>query len=917
MRFSNSGFSSEEWLSSTSGQSFNSDPHEDKTGDIYIASHGKTLNDSKFSAVEGSAQVENPFASASASSFTCTSAFATASVALYQSLISGFSSLNDYLWRAPTLGLRLTKSPSPATNHNTQPIIQSAEEYREIKKAVHIPISVLEIGKFRVMSKHEGNLVARCYYEKRKLMWEILKGNLKSKIEFNWEDILSLGAKIEPNKPGILMIELKELPSFYHEKDPQPRKHANWEQSGDFTRNQASTNRVHVLQFSPGLLDAFYQKLIESEDRLKQLSQGPCPTLHHPYFTSNAYDAHGSLTCPPAPLPPTTYQLGNHIQSSNLVQVMDNSLPLLRGVVNSQRVEDPATLFTRLPDPHFSSYGYYDANGSLSNSYLPTTGYGALQVMGDIIPPLHEGIYRDPNLVVSSDFATSSRLPSQDWLNHGGDLFNRRYANEEVKISPAEAPNLRLKWKFNAGKDISATPAIFDDTLYFPSWNGYIYAVKKSDGSLVWKQNVQQLTGLNASVQILNVNATVSRNTPTLLANGALLVYGTYGPAVVYAVKRTTGQLFWMTKLDDHPSAVITMSGTYYDRAFYIGVSSLENIGRTQCCTFRGSFLKLNALTGAILWKTYMLPDNFGQRGEYAGASLWGSSPSIDVIRNHVYIGTGNLYSAPSHIIECQQRENNRTTPDPDACIEPENHSNSLLALDLRSGEIRWFHQLGGYDLFTFACLSLPNPDCPPGPNLDADFSEAPMMLTLKFVNGSTKDVVVAGQKSGVIWALARDGGHIIWATQAGPGGLAGGAYWGAATDEQRVYTNIANSERKTFTLKPSNMTTTAGGWVGMQANNGKILWSTANPSNATSDGPVSVANGVVFAGSANSNGSIYAINAMTGKILWSYETGATVFGGISISDGCIYVGHGYRVNLGVLLNYTAGTDIFAFCIRY
>ncbi|KAL5806600.1 hypothetical protein ACOSQ4_029333 [Xanthoceras sorbifolium] len=69
----------------------------------------------------------------------------------------------------------------------------------------------------------------------------------------------------------------------------------------------------------------------------------------------------------------------------------------------------------------------------------------------------------------------------ENWLNHGGDLYNRRYASKETKISPETVSKLTLKWEFYAGKDISATPAIFNGTLYFPSWNGEIYAVKASD----------------------------------------------------------------------------------------------------------------------------------------------------------------------------------------------------------------------------------------------------------------------------------------------------------------------------------------------------------------------------------------------------------------------------------------------------
>lgn len=494
-------------------------------------------------------------------------------------------------------------------------------------------------------------------------------------------------------------------------------------------------------------------------------------------------------------------------------------------------------------------------------------------------------------------------------------MYNRRYANKETKISPATVSKLRLKWKFYAGKDITATPAIFNGTLYFPSWNGYAYAVKASDGSLVWKQNLQKLTGLNATGFVAKVNWTVSRSTPTVA--GDLLIIGIYGPAVVIAVKRSTGKLVWSTQLDSHPSGVITMSGTYYKGGFYVGTSSLEEgLSIEQCCTFRGSFSKLDVRSGKILWQTFMLPDNHNKTGEYAGAAIWGSSPSIDVPRNHVYIATGNLYSVPLNVSQCQERENNQTIPThPDNCVEPDNLSESILALDLHSGKIKWFHQLGGYDVWFVACNNLSTPNCPPGPNPDADFGEAPLMLSIKR-NKTKLDIVAAVQKSGFAWALDRNNGNLIWSTAAGPGGLLGGGTWGAATDNKRLYTNIVNSGSKNFTLKPSKKTTTAGGWVAMDAHNGKVLWSTANPSNATSAGPVTVANGLLFAGSTHPKGPIYAMNVKTGEILWSYETGATVYGGMSVSDGCVYVGNGYVVNVGFFNpSSTAGTSLFAFCL--
>ncbi|XP_028780532.1 uncharacterized protein LOC114736818 [Neltuma alba] len=518
-------------------------------------------------------------------------------------------------------------------------------------------------------------------------------------------------------------------------------------------------------------------------------------------------------------------------------------------------------------------------------------------------------------LLLFCPLAAFPQGPSGAWLNHGGDLFNRRFASKERKISPETVHKLALKWKFYTGDDVSATPAIFNGTIYFPSRNGNVYAVKEATGFLVWEQNVGNVTGFNATG--LSAGASFSRSTPTIVHDADLLITGVYGPAAVMALRRSTGELMWLTRLDPHPAAVITMSGTYYNGSFYVGVSSVEETySINKCCVFRGSLARLDARSGHILWQTYMLPDNNNQRGDYSGAAIWGSSPSIDPLRNHVYVATGNLYSAPDRIVQCRRRQLNRTVPiEPDPCIETENHSNSMLALDLDSGNITWYHQLGGYDVSSGDCLnaSAAPPSCPPlGDDPDTDFAEAPMALTISHANGTKQDIVVAVQKSGIAWALDRDNGNLVWSTKAGPGGAAGGGMWGSATDEARVYTNIVNSDGKNFSLLPSKKTTRGSGWVAMDASNGKILWSTLDPQNLTL-GPVSVANDVMFAGSAAPDGSIYGIHAKTGHILWSFETNATVYGGVSINNGCIYVGHGYIV--GLVPFFTKGTHVFAFCL--
>jgi polyvinyl alcohol dehydrogenase (cytochrome) len=61
----------------------------------------------------------------------------------------------------------------------------------------------------------------------------------------------------------------------------------------------------------------------------------------------------------------------------------------------------------------------------------------------------------------------------------------------------------------------------------------------------------------------------------------------------------------------------------------------------------------------------------------------------------------------------------------------------------------------------------------------------------------------------------------------------------------------------------------------------------------AIDTGSVSVANGVMYAGSYS--GQMCALNAETGKILWTFDSGGSVIDGPSIVNGFLFWGSGYR----------------------
>jgi polyvinyl alcohol dehydrogenase (cytochrome) len=352
--------------------------------------------------------------------------------------------------------------------------------------------------------------------------------------------------------------------------------------------------------------------------------------------------------------------------------------------------------------------------------------------------------------------------------------------------------------------------------------------------------------------------------------------------------------------VETHPAAIITGSPVVFDGIVYIGVSSNEETLATNpaypCCSFRGSIVALDARNGAMLWKTFDMPDNGGQTDQYSGGAVW-QPPAIDPKRGTLFIGTGNNYTVPADVVACQ---NANPTAD---CTAPDDLFDAALGLDLKTGQVKWSKKLQGFDTWTVACItsSGPNPNCPVPSSPDFDLGGSGPNLV--------GNIVGFGQKSGIFWALNPDNGNIVWSTPVGPGASLGGIEWGTATDGKRIYVAISNSDLLPYTLVPSGQQITWGAWSALDVATGKILWQTADPTPGTIDrGSVSVANGVMYVGS--NSGQMYALNTTTGNILWNFASGGSVIDGPSIVDGTLYWGSGYRE-----INGTGNNKVFAFSL--
>ncbi len=501
------------------------------------------------------------------------------------------------------------------------------------------------------------------------------------------------------------------------------------------------------------------------------------------------------------------------------------------------------------------------------------------------------------------------------WTSAGQDVNNTRHQSTENKIGSENVADLVVKWEFATGGDVSATPAVDGTAIYFPDFAGNLYALDRGTGALLWQRQISEYTG---------VSFDFARTTPAI--HGNLLILGdqggrafnpstgfVMGSARVMAVDSKTGDLVWVTQVDSHPGAIVTQSATVQGNTVYVGVASYEEafaglVSDYDCCSFRGSILALDANTGEIRWKTYTAPEG------YSGNAVWGSSPVVDTKRNSVYIGTGNNYSVPADVSQCILAAGNDGVAQR-ACLSADNYFDAVVSLDIKTGAVKWSTSVIPFDTWNVACLDFSGvpviPDnCPQAEGPDFDFGQAPMLYTTR-IDNKNQDFLGIGQKSGVFWSLNPDTGAIVWSTQVSPGGVAGGMIWGSASDGTRLYTSSANSELKEWVL-PDGSTTNSGIWSALNPATGEILWQTASPSPfSAAGGAASVANGVVYVCSQNSDSdNTFALDAATGAIQWGYPSGGFCNSGAAIVNGAVYWGYGYPSLTG---SSTGGKGFIAF----
>ena len=500
-----------------------------------------------------------------------------------------------------------------------------------------------------------------------------------------------------------------------------------------------------------------------------------------------------------------------------------------------------------------------------------------------------DGIAFEPRCGGATAAFTDAPPPWSGW-----GVENRNSRNIPTSLAgftKADLPTLKVGWARAYPNALRARsqPAFAGGAAFVGSHDGTVYALDQERGCVRWTFQAQ------GEVRTGIVVGSLSPDRPKALT----LFFGDLLGGV-YALDARTGKVIWRVTPDAHPNATITAAPVLYEGRLYVAVSSMEVLVADDpnygCCTFRGSLAALDATSGRMLWQTYTIPQPASPQQPNArgvmqlgpsGAPIWGS-PSLDVKRRRLYVGTGENYSSPA-----------------------DDHSDSIMAMDLDTGAIAWRYQATKGDAWNSAC-SISKINCPKENGADADFGAATIFAT----TSEGRDLVVAGQKSGALLALNPDTGSVVWKTQVGRGGMGGGIRFGMALSGDKLFVPTTDSPRdRHYTGEPKP------GLYAIDLGTGAALWS--SPAEDTCQGrsqcrigysgAITAIPGMVLVGGRDGWFRIY--DADNGRILWKFDTarsfpalnGGSATGG-AFSGGAGPVAHQGRIYLNS--GYGFGNDV-------
>lgn len=325
---------------------------------------------------------------------------------------------------------------------------------------------------------------------------------------------------------------------------------------------------------------------------------------------------------------------------------------------------------------------------------------------------------------------------AENWTNPGGDAGKTRHS-ALTDITPANVGRLGLAWEADLGTNrvLEATPVVVDGTMYTSGVAGRAYAFDAASGKELWRFEPEVDMQINRTVCCDQANRGVA------VSNGKVFVAAL--DAQLYALDAKTGKVVWKADTRDGSGRGINSTGApeVAGDVVVIGNGGAEY-------DVRGYVSAFGLADGKLKWRFHTVPRDprLGPQDHpdlEAAVKTWdpnsrwdiggGGTPwdaiNYDAETGYVIVGTGN--GGPYHTIKRSPKGGDQL------------YLSSLVALDAKSGRVKWHYQET------------------PGDNWDFTATQ-PMILTRMKVAGEDRPVVLHAPKNGFLYVLDRRDGKLL-----------------------------------------------------------------------------------------------------------------------------------------------------------
>jgi quinohemoprotein ethanol dehydrogenase len=310
--------------------------------------------------------------------------------------------------------------------------------------------------------------------------------------------------------------------------------------------------------------------------------------------------------------------------------------------------------------------------------------------------------------------------PKENWITNGGSLANQRYSPLD-QIDDGNIGDVKGVWMTHLkGSAIAAKysgesqPLVYDGVIYVPTGEDDVFAVSADTGDILWEYQ-------GHLEETISVVCCGWESRGVAIGDGKVYLGKLDGSLV--ALDQKTGKEVWKTQVAPWQQGYsITAAPLYIDGMVITGISGGE-------FAIRGRLTAFDAQTGKEKWRFYTTePGSWaGTSWKNGGAPVW-HTPSVDPDLGLLYFTTGNA------------------NPDNDGSQRAGKnlYAASMLALDYRTGKLKWYFQMVHHDIWDY--------DAP-----------SPTVLFDATIDGKDVRGIGEAEKTGWLYLLNRETGEPLF----------------------------------------------------------------------------------------------------------------------------------------------------------